>query len=215
MHLAFLLYVSLVNDVRTLVAKHDFAAAERTVRTYQSQSGATPEFAAALSWVARGALADKKLDRADSYAAETRKLAMELLRTRKLDADPWLPTALGASIEVHAEVMAARGERSEAVAFLREQLAAWGTTSIGERIRKNLNLLSLEGPPEPGRQAGAAARNQRVAGGRAHHSRGFARPSRSTVFLGALVPGLQNHGPDACVLDENLRSEGLDARGAH
>jgi len=149
MHLAFLLYVSLVNDVRTLVAKHDFAAAERTVRTYQSQSGATPEFVAALSWVARGALADKKLDRADSYAAETRKLAMELLRTRKLDADPWLPTALGASIEVHAEVMAARGERSEAVAFLREQLAAWGTTSIGERIRKNLNLLSLEGKPAP------------------------------------------------------------------
>jgi thiol-disulfide isomerase/thioredoxin len=149
MHLAFLLYVSLVNDVRGLIAKHDYAAAERAARTYQSQSGATPEYAAALSWIARGALTDKQLDRAESYAAQTRKVAVELVRTRKLDADPWLPTALGASIEVQAQVLAARGARSEAVAFLREQLGAWGTTSIGERIRKNLNLLSLEGKPAP------------------------------------------------------------------
>src|SRR5262249_6490757 len=145
MHLALLLVVSLVNDVRTFVAKHDYAAAERAVRTYQAQTGATPEYAAALSWIARGALTDRQLDRAESYAAESRKLAVRLVRTRKLDADPWLPTALGASIEVHAQVLAARGARSEAVAFLREQLAAWGTTSIAERIGKNLNLLSLEG----------------------------------------------------------------------
>src|ERR1700748_3360429 len=108
MHLAFLLYVSLVNDVRDLIARHDLAAAEKVVRTYQTRSGATPEFAAALSWVARGALDAKQLDRADNYAAETRKVAVDLLRTRKLDADPWLPTALGASIEVQAQVMAAR-----------------------------------------------------------------------------------------------------------
>ena len=149
MHLALLLYVSLVNDVRALIAKHDFAAAERAARTYQSQSGATPEYAAALSWMARAALTDRQLDRAEGYALETRKLALDLLRTRKLDADPWLPTALGASIEVHAQVLAARGERSEAVAFLREQLATYATASIGERIRKNLNLLSLEGKPAP------------------------------------------------------------------
>src|SRR5258708_3874599 len=146
---ALLLYISLVNDVRTLIAKHDFVAAERAARTYQSQSGATPEFAAALSWIARGAFADKQLDRADKYAAESRKLAVELSRTRKLDADPWLPTALGASIEVHAQVLAARGERSEAVAFLREQLGVWGMASVGERIRKNLNLLTMEGKPAP------------------------------------------------------------------
>src|ERR1035441_5447808 len=38
-----LLYASLVNDVRGLIARHDEAAAERAVRTYQSQSGATSE----------------------------------------------------------------------------------------------------------------------------------------------------------------------------
>jgi thiol-disulfide isomerase/thioredoxin len=119
------------------------------VRTYQSRSGKTSESAAALSWLARGALAAKQLEKAEGYAAETRKLSLDLLRTKKLDADPWLPTALGASIEVESQVMAARGERSEAVSFLRQQAAAYGTTSIGERIRKNLNLLSLEGKPAP------------------------------------------------------------------
>src|ERR1051326_3868991 len=141
MHLALLLYVSLVNDVRTFMANHDYAAAERAARTYQTQTGSTPEYAAALSWIARGALTDKQFDRADNYADQTRKLALELVRTRKLDADPWLPTALGASIEVHAQVLAARGQRSEAVQFLNDELAAYKATSIGERIRKNLNLL--------------------------------------------------------------------------
>jgi thiol-disulfide isomerase/thioredoxin len=71
------------------------------------------------------------------------------LTARKLDAEPWLPLALGASIEVHAQVLAAHGERPEAVDYLREQLKAFAATSIGERIRKNINLLSMEGKPAP------------------------------------------------------------------
>jgi thiol-disulfide isomerase/thioredoxin len=146
---ALFFFASLVNDVRGLIARHDFAGAERAVRTYQAQSGATSELAAALSWLARGALDAKRFDQAESYAAETRKLALELLRTHKLDDDRWLPTALGASIEVHAQTLAARGERPEAIAFLREQRGLFGATSLDERIRKNLNLLTLEGKPAP------------------------------------------------------------------
>jgi len=149
MHLALLLYISLVNDVRTILSRNDLAGAQRAVESYRARMGATPEFAAALSWVARGQLDAKRFDAADQTAAETRKVTMELLRTRKLDADPWLPTALGASIEVHASVLAAQGGRAEAVAFLREQAAAYANTSIAERIHKDLNLLSLEGKPAP------------------------------------------------------------------
>ncbi len=149
MLLPLLLYLSLVNDVRGLVARHDLDAAERAARSYQAQAGATPELAAALSWIARGALDARQFDQADAYASETRKLALDLLRTRRLDGDPWLPTALGASIEVHAQVLAARGERAEAAGFLRQQLRLYASTSIGERIRKNLNLLSLAGKPAP------------------------------------------------------------------
>jgi thiol-disulfide isomerase/thioredoxin len=146
---ALFVVVSLVNDVRGLISRHDFGGAEREVQTYRAQTGATSELAAALSWLARGALDARRYDQADWYAAETRKLALDLLRTHKLDGDRWLPTALGASIEVHAQVLAARGERPEAIAFLREQLALFNATSIHERIRKNMNLLTLEGKPAP------------------------------------------------------------------
>src|SRR4051812_16681155 len=95
---ALLLIASLVNDVRTLIANKDFSGAERAVRTYQSRAGSTSESAAALSWLARAALSAGQFEQAEKYAAETRKLALDLMRTRKLDADPWLPTALGASI---------------------------------------------------------------------------------------------------------------------
>jgi thiol-disulfide isomerase/thioredoxin len=141
--------VSLVNNVRALIGLHNLAAADREARAYQSRIGATPELAAALSWLARGALDARNFDHADAYATEARNLALSFLKNRKLDQDPWLPTALGASIEVHAQAMAARGERPEAVAFLRDQLKLFAATSLAERIRKNINLLNLEGKPAP------------------------------------------------------------------
>jgi len=141
--------VSLVNNVRALIGQHNLAAADQMARAYQSQMGATSELAAALSWLARGALEARNLDRADAYANESRNLALGFLKARKLDQDPWLPIALGASIEVHAQALAARGERPEAIAFLREQLKLFAATSLPERIRKNMNLLTLEGKPAP------------------------------------------------------------------
>ena len=146
---ALFLYLTLVDNVRILISHNDLAAAERAVQAYRKQSGSTAECAAALSWLARGALDARQLDRADAYAIETRKLSDQLLHTRKLDADPWLPPAVGAAIEVHAQVLAARGERGNAVDFLRQQLALFGTTTLHERIQKSINLLSLEGKPAP------------------------------------------------------------------
>jgi thiol-disulfide isomerase/thioredoxin len=145
----FLLYASLINDVRDLVANHNFAAAEQELRSYQGQLGATPELAVALSFMARGALDARSYDRADTWATETRKVSDGLLRQRKLDADNYLPLAVGASIEVHAQAMAARGERGESVVWLREQAKLFAGTSITERIRKNINLLNMEGKPAP------------------------------------------------------------------
>jgi thiol-disulfide isomerase/thioredoxin len=66
-----------------------------------------------------------------------------------VDSDPWLPTALGAAIEVHSQVLAARGQRAEALAFLHQELNSWGHSSLNERIQKNINLLNLEGKPAP------------------------------------------------------------------
>jgi thiol-disulfide isomerase/thioredoxin len=141
--------VSIVDAVRTRIAQNDLAGAEQIARAYQSRTGPRPELAAAISWLARASVATNSWDRADAFAGEANKMAVQLLHGRKLDTDPWLPTALGAGIEVHAQVLTARGQRPEAVAYLREQLKQYAATSLGERIRKNINLLTLEGKPAP------------------------------------------------------------------
>ena len=75
------------------------------------------------------------------------------LRGPRADREQWL-YALGASIEVQAQVMAARGETAQAVLFLRDELKTNGGTTLHERIQKNINLLSLEGKPAPALEAG-------------------------------------------------------------
>jgi thiol-disulfide isomerase/thioredoxin len=142
-------HAGVVSDVRAAVNQRDFALAERQIEAFRRQKGVTPEMIEAYSWLGRGALAAKQFDKAGAYAAETRKLALAELKGRKLDDDKPLPVALGASIEVQAGVLAERGERAEAVAFLRRELEAWRSTSIRTRIQKNLNLLTLEGKPAP------------------------------------------------------------------
>jgi thiol-disulfide isomerase/thioredoxin len=140
---------TLVRDVRADIGKSDFTAAEARVGKYRASSGVTSEMLEALSWLGRGALAAKQLDRAEAYAAQTHKLALEMLKSRRLDADGNLPIALGAAIEVEAQVAAARGERSAAIEFLSRELGTYRDTSIRTRIQKNIHLLSLEGKPAP------------------------------------------------------------------
>jgi thiol-disulfide isomerase/thioredoxin len=140
---------SIVNAVRQRIAQKDVAGAEALARAYQSQVGVKPELAAAISWLARAELEAKALDRADALADEASKMAARFLMGGKLDDDPWLPTAEGAAIEVHAKVLAARGQRADAVGYLKTQARQFAGTSIEERIHKNLNLINLEGKPAP------------------------------------------------------------------
>ena len=121
-------------------------------RLIARRAGATAELAAAISWEARGALAAKNLDRAAAYADQTRQMTLPNLRGPRVDREQWL-YALGASIEVQAQVMAARGESGDAVLFLQNELKTYTGTSQQERIQKNINLLSLEGKPAPALEA--------------------------------------------------------------
>jgi thiol-disulfide isomerase/thioredoxin len=140
---------NIVTEVRGLIAKDDFAAAEKTLVAYFGESGTTPEALEALSWLGRGALAKKDYDEANRFATQTYGLALEALKTRPMDAEPRLPIAIGAAIEVQAHVMAAKGDRSEAVYFLNRELDEYKDTSIRTRIQKNIHVLSLEGRPAP------------------------------------------------------------------
>jgi thiol-disulfide isomerase/thioredoxin len=142
-------WAALPDDIQALVAQRQLPLAVAEVRAAQSKQGGTPEVAAALSWLARGSVEERQFSQADVYATEARTMAMRLLGVRNIDANPWLATAVGAAIEVHAQVLAARGQRAEALAYLNQEIHSWNRTSLEERIQKNINLLSLEGKPAP------------------------------------------------------------------
>ncbi len=140
---------SVIADVRAAIARNDFAGGERVLAAYRKEKGTTPEALEAMSWLGRGALAAKQLDKANAYAEQTYDLAIAALKTRQMDDEPRLPIAIGAAIEVRANVAAQQGKRADAVQFLQEELATYRATSIRARIQKNINLLSLEGKMAP------------------------------------------------------------------
>ena len=71
------------------------------------------------------------------------------MKERPLDAERFLPTALGAGIEVLGHTYDAQGDRARAVTFLSAARQEFAGTSIETRIQKNFLLLSLEGKPFP------------------------------------------------------------------
>lgn len=99
--------------------------------------------------MARGSLAAQRFEKAADYAQMAHRSAVELLSSLDLDSEPSLASALGASIEVIAQSKDRAGCRAEAVLFLKNELAEYSLTLIGTRIRKNINLLTLEGQPAP------------------------------------------------------------------
>ena len=146
-------WAGIVEDVRTALAQNNFSAADTDLSSYRSRNGVTPEYIEAYSWMGRAALDARQYDQAAAYAKQTKSLALQQLKQRQLDAEPRLPIALGAAIEVESQVLAARGQRAQAVAVLQTALRIYGNTSIRARLQKNLNLRSFEGKPAPALQA--------------------------------------------------------------
>ncbi len=142
-------WAGIVEDVRGALAQNNFSAADSDLNSYRSTNGVTPEYIEAYSWMARAALDARQYDQAAAYAKQTGSLVQDQLKQRPLDAEPHLPIALGAAIEVQSQLLAARGQRTQAIAVLQTALHTYGSTSIRARLQKNLNLLSFEGKPAP------------------------------------------------------------------
>jgi hypothetical protein len=101
----------------------NFAVADKILKQYRAQHGVSAEFLEADSWIGRGRLFAKNYAAALQNADEVRNLCLKQLATRKLDAEPSLPTALGATIEVTGQALAAQGRRDEAMTFLQTKQA--------------------------------------------------------------------------------------------
>jgi thiol-disulfide isomerase/thioredoxin len=142
---------NVVQDVRMRLAKNDFTGAAAQIQNYRRSFGVTPDVLEAMSWMARAELGRKNLDQAEKWSQDTYQLSAAEVKKHPLSRDPDAPLALalGASIEVEGSVMAARGERAGAVAYLQGEIKKYYGSSIHARIQKVVNELSLEGKPAP------------------------------------------------------------------
>jgi len=142
-------WAGVVEDTRAALDAYNFQAAEVGLQAYRAQHGITPEYLEAYSWMGRTALKGRSYDKAVVYAKQTETDAVAMLKTRKLDAEPHLPVALGAAFEVEAQAEASLGRKEQAVQLLHAAIKTYGTTSIRERLQKNLNELTLTGSAAP------------------------------------------------------------------
>jgi thiol-disulfide isomerase/thioredoxin len=139
-----------VDDVRLTLSRGDFAGAAASIQTYRQAHGITPEMLEAMSWVARAEFSKGDAAAAEKWARDTYQLAVAETRKHPLGSDPNAPLALalGAAIEVEGNVKE-HAARTTGVAYLRQQLQLFSKSSIGGRIQKNINLLSLVGNRAP------------------------------------------------------------------
>lgn len=144
-----------VSWVKNSLDRGSFTEAQTKLQQYRAARGVTPEYIEAYSWLGRAALAQKQYETARGFAAKTYHLSAAKLKKRKLDDESHLPIALGAAIETEAQALAGEGKRTEAVQYLTGELHKYRSTSIAPRIKKNINLLSLEGNPAPALEEGS------------------------------------------------------------
>lgn len=139
----------MVARVQLALKAGDLAAAEGLARQYRGLYGDTPEVLDALGWVARGELAEQQIDKANQTAAEILRSGQVALAARAMDTEPYLPLAIGTAYEVQAQVLFVQGRRAAALQLLRTADAKWRETSLGDRLQKNINLMTLQGRPMP------------------------------------------------------------------
>lgn len=131
----------LVRIVRYKIAAGDLETGIAAVEDYKLATGVDAEYLDAVGWLARGSELLRRPDLAAAYVAE--------LRREIKKETPELVVPLGAAIEVESKLLAMRDGRGAAVRFLENELAQAQDVALRSRIRKNLNLLTLEGQPAP------------------------------------------------------------------
>ncbi|MFI5119731.1 MAG: TlpA family protein disulfide reductase [Thermoanaerobaculia bacterium] len=131
----------LVRMVRYKLSAGDLASGEAAVEEYRRTTGVDPEYLDAIGWLARGAQMLGRREKAAGYAAEVRKAIPA--------EDPALLVPLGAAIEVEGKLRLAADGRGSALRYWEAELLGAKDPSLRSRIRKNMNLVSLEGERAP------------------------------------------------------------------
>jgi thiol-disulfide isomerase/thioredoxin len=131
----------LVRNVRMKISAGDLASGIALAADYRKETGVDDEYLNAIGWIARGA---EMLGREDLVAEPLAELHREIPQeTAKL------LTPYGAVIEVEGRLLARKEGRGAAIRYYEDQLAKAQAPALRSRIRKNINLLTIEGQPAP------------------------------------------------------------------
>jgi thiol-disulfide isomerase/thioredoxin len=129
----------LVRIVRFKISAGDLLSAIAAAEDYRSTTGADPEYLDAIGWIARGAESLRRPDLAKQYVEQ---LHRDIPQETEATLIPY-----GASIEVEGRLIAASEGRGAAIRYFEQAFDHAQAASLKSRIRKNINLLSLEGQP--------------------------------------------------------------------
>ncbi len=152
------LSADVIPEARYKISAGDLTSADAITDEFCRIHNNNSECAAAVSWLARGALIMKDSERARFYLERAKGMTQDLTKRTQVEDDAYLATAVGAVIEVEAKLLAAQGARDKAITLLQSELPRWKLWAIQARIQKNLNLLTLEGKPAPITEPGSRGR---------------------------------------------------------
>lgn len=128
----------LVRNVRLKISAGDVATGQALIEDHKRAKGVDAEYLSALGWIARGAEMLGRLEIADEAVRELHRAIPE--ENEHLNA-------YGAAIEVEGRLIHRREGRGAAIRYFETKLADAKAVSLRSRIRKNINLLALEGQP--------------------------------------------------------------------
>lgn len=129
----------LVRSVRLKISAGDVLTGQALIEDHKREKGVDAEYLSALGWIARGAEMLGRLEVADE--------ALRELQREIPDESAEHLIAYGAAIEVEGRLINRREGRGAAIRYFEDRLANAKAASLRSRIRKNINLLSLEGQP--------------------------------------------------------------------
>jgi thiol-disulfide isomerase/thioredoxin len=137
--------------MRNKISAGDLLSAESILEVHKTNVGEDSLYLEGLAWLARGALLLDQPAKARRYAADVRRRCESRIADgANLELERKLSTALGASIEVEAQLRAAESGRDAAATYLRGEIGRWkAPLSLTSRLHKRLALLTLERAPAP------------------------------------------------------------------
>jgi len=144
---ALALHGQISGPIRNKLSAGDLLSAESILEVHERDNGRDSHYLEGLAWVARGAVLLGEPVRAAEHDKRLRALIDEKLAAGADPAkDNALVGALGAQIEVHAQIL----KKKDAVAYLDGQLAKFAKPiSLRTRIYKRRNMLKFAGALAP------------------------------------------------------------------